>query len=94
MLRSIKRGGVKVSDDLTLMPDPILVGRNEAKLKALCEAHGVTKYSTDLDAVLADKSYEIFFDASATTCSARGSSREGREGPQGDLLREADRDDD
>jgi predicted dehydrogenase len=63
----IKQGGIKVSDDLVLMPDPILVGRSESKLKALAAAHGVAKYSTDLDGVLADKSYEVFFDASATT---------------------------
>lgn len=62
----IKQGGVKVSDDLTLMPDPILVGRNENKLKSLCAAAGVSKYSTNLDTVLADKDYEVFFDASAT----------------------------
>jgi predicted dehydrogenase len=62
----IKQGGVKVSDDLTLMPDPILVGRSENKLKALCAATGVQKYTTDLQAVLKDPAYEIFFDASAT----------------------------
>ena len=41
LLRSIveimKQGGVKLSDNETIMPDPILVGRNEAKLKALSE---------------------------------------------------------
>lgn len=63
----IKQGGVKVSENEVLMPDPILVGRNANKLKALCDASGVTKYSTNLDEVLSDKSYEVFFDASATT---------------------------
>jgi predicted dehydrogenase len=42
------------------------VGRNENKLKSLAHAHGVSKYSTNLDNVLSDKDYEIFFDASAT----------------------------
>lgn len=63
----IKQGGVKVNETDVIMPDPILVGRNEVKLKALAAAHGVEKISTNLDAVLADKHYEIFFDASATT---------------------------
>lgn len=63
----IKQGGVKVSENEVLMPDPILVGRNANKLKALCDASGVTKYSTNLDEVLSDKNYEVFFDASATT---------------------------
>ena len=35
----IKQGGVKVSNDLILMPDPILTGRNEFKLKQLADLH-------------------------------------------------------
>ena len=70
LIRSIKaimdQGGVKVNDELTLMPDPILTGRNEDKLRALAQRTGVAKYSTDIDATLADPSYEIFFDASGT----------------------------
>jgi hypothetical protein len=33
ILAIIKQGGVKVSDLLRLMPEPILTGRNAAKLK-------------------------------------------------------------
>ncbi len=40
ILAIMKQGGVRVSPELTLMPDPILVGRNEDKLRALAEAHG------------------------------------------------------
>ncbi|MEC8658570.1 MAG: gfo/Idh/MocA family oxidoreductase, partial [Verrucomicrobiota bacterium] len=36
----IKEGGVKVSDDLTLIPDPILTGRNEAKLATIANKYG------------------------------------------------------
>ncbi|MGB0144562.1 MAG: Gfo/Idh/MocA family protein, partial [Akkermansiaceae bacterium] len=61
-----EQGGVKLADGTILMPDPILTGRNEEKLKALAEKYGVEKYSTDLDAVLADDSHSIFFDASGT----------------------------
>ena len=61
LIRSItaimKQGGVRISPDLTLMPDPILTGRNENKLKALAEAYGPGatadgkpyRYTTDID---------------------------------------------
>ncbi|MDA7888563.1 Gfo/Idh/MocA family oxidoreductase [Akkermansiaceae bacterium] len=70
LVRSIlairEQGGVTLEDGTILMPDPILTGRNEEKLKALAEKHGVEKYTTDLDGVLADDYYQIFFDASGT----------------------------
>lgn len=61
-----QQGGIKVSDDLVLMPDPILTGRNANKVEALAKSVGVEKWTTDLDSVLSDKKYEIFFDASGT----------------------------
>ena len=70
LLRSIKaiieQGGVKISSDEVIMPDPILVGRNEAKLQALCKQSGVQKYTTDLESVLSDPHYQIYFDAQVT----------------------------
>jgi predicted dehydrogenase len=66
ILAIIQQGGLKISDAITLMPDPILTGRNADKLQALAKRTGVEKYSTDIDAVLADPAYEIFFDASGT----------------------------
>ncbi|MFC7336726.1 Gfo/Idh/MocA family protein [Haloferula chungangensis] len=70
LLRSIdaiiKQGGVKVSPTETIMPDPILVGRNETKLKALIDQTSVEKYTTDLDSVMKDPAYEIYFDAQST----------------------------
>ena len=75
LIRSIKairdQGGLKVSDDLRLMPDPILTGRNHDKLKALAERTGVNRYTTDLAAALANPEDEIFFDASGTLQRAR-----------------------
>ncbi len=62
----IRQGGVKVSPTEFIMPDPVLVGRNEVKLKALCEMSGVEKYSTDLDSVLSDPAYSVYFDAQTT----------------------------
>ncbi|RPH99376.1 MAG: gfo/Idh/MocA family oxidoreductase, partial [Zetaproteobacteria bacterium] len=70
ILAIMKQGGIRVSDTLTLMPDPILVGRSEAKLRALAERHGGAgpglPWTKDLDRVLVDPRYEVFFDASAT----------------------------
>ena len=62
----IKQGGVKISDTETIMPDPILIGRNEIKLEELVKLSGITKYSTDLDSVLKDPAYEIYFDSQTT----------------------------
>lgn len=70
LLRSIaaiiKQGGVKISEKETIMPDPILVGRNSDKLKKLCELSGVKRMTTNLDEALADKNNIIYFDAQVT----------------------------
>jgi len=70
LLRSIapiiKQGGVKISGEETIMPDPILVGRNSDKLEKLCELSGVERMTTDLDEALADKNNIIYFDAQVT----------------------------
>ncbi len=68
----MKQGGVRISPDLVLMPDPILTGRSESKLKALADRAGrelggePLKYTTNLQQAMDDKRYEIFFDASGT----------------------------
>ncbi len=61
-----QQGGVQLNPNETIVPDPILVGRNEGKLKALAGRYGVEKYSTDLDSVLSDASYSVYFDALTT----------------------------
>ncbi|MCK6489614.1 MAG: Gfo/Idh/MocA family oxidoreductase [Planctomycetes bacterium] len=71
ILAIMRQGGIKVNDELTLMPDPILTGRSAAKLKALSDKHSCDKtgklaWSTDLDQALADPRYQVFFDASGT----------------------------
>ncbi|MCF0058098.1 Gfo/Idh/MocA family protein [Dyadobacter sp. CY356] len=70
LLRSIvaiiEQGGVKISADEIIMPDPILVGRNKAKLEALGKQSGITKFTTDLDSVLTDPHFQIYFDAQVT----------------------------
>src|SRR5271166_976372 len=70
LVRSIialrNEGGCRLSDGTHVLPDPILVGRNEDKLKELAKAHGVERWSTNLDAALADRNDELFFDAATT----------------------------
>ena len=62
----IKQGGVKSSSGDTIIPDPILIGRDENKLKKLCALTGITKMSTNLDDALKDSEYKIYFDAQTT----------------------------
>jgi predicted dehydrogenase len=70
ILAIIKQGGVKVSDQLKLMPQPTLTGRSADKLKALAEPHGL-KWTTDLSAALSEAKNEVFFDASGTLQRAK-----------------------
>ncbi|HNR32119.1 MAG TPA: Gfo/Idh/MocA family oxidoreductase [Candidatus Hydrogenedentes bacterium] len=60
------QGGIRVSDDEAIMPQPVLVGRNAEKLRHLSEAHGDLAWSTDLDNLLSDDRYSIYFDAQST----------------------------
>ncbi|MGD9127300.1 MAG: Gfo/Idh/MocA family oxidoreductase [Planctomycetia bacterium] len=70
LIRSIlairDQGGVAIGDDETIMPDPILVGRNESKLRELAEANNVANWTTDLDGVMSDDGYPVYFDALCT----------------------------
>src|SRR5438105_10173217 len=59
-------GGLALADGGRLVPEPVLLGRNPAKLAALAAAHGNLKWSTDRDAALADPGIAIYFDATAT----------------------------
>src|SRR6266496_4056795 len=60
-----REGGLSLGDG-RLLPDPILVGRNEEKLRELAARYGLERWTKDLDSALSDPRYEIFFDASAT----------------------------
>ena len=47
-------GGVRLGNGDTVMPDPILVGRNEAKPAALADANGIACWTADPDAAVAN----------------------------------------
>jgi predicted dehydrogenase len=73
LVRSIlairEQGGIDLGDGTVIWPEPLLVGRREHALRALAEQHGLdpdTAVSTDLDAVLADDSVDVYFDAQIT----------------------------
>ncbi len=63
-------GGVPLASGDVAMPEPLLVGRSEARLRSLAARHGVARWSTDLDAALSDRSYEVYFDAQLTQLRA------------------------
>ncbi len=70
LIRSIlairKEGGVALGNGDRVMPDPILVGRNAGKVERLATAHGIERWTTDLDAALANPDDMIFFDSAST----------------------------
>ncbi len=76
LIRSIvairNQGGVPLPDGDTIVPDPILVGRNAKKLEALAEAHGGLRWTTDLDKALANPDDTIYFDSQTTNLRADG----------------------
>ncbi|TDH64110.1 Gfo/Idh/MocA family oxidoreductase [Dankookia rubra] len=55
-------GGLPLANGDRLVPDPILVGRSADKLAALTARLGVERWTTDLDAALADPDDEVFFE--------------------------------
>jgi len=74
LLRSIlpirAEGGVLLDDGSRLPVEPVLVGRDPAKLAALAEEHGIAEWSTDLDAVL--PGVDVYFDAQVTSRRVAG----------------------
>jgi predicted dehydrogenase len=68
----IKQGGLRIAADEVIMPDPILVGRNDSKLRDLCARTSATRWTTDLDAALANPDDSVYFDAQTTGRRAEG----------------------
>ncbi len=75
LIRSIvalrARGGIRLDDGTVIWPEPVLVGRDAEKLERLAREHGIARWTTDLDAAIADPACEVFFDA-ATTAARPG----------------------
>lgn len=74
LVRSIlairEQGGVSLPDGSAVMLEPMLVGRDEAKLRRLAEAHGLDRWSTSFDSCLGDSALPVYFDSLSTTLRA------------------------
>jgi len=62
-----EQGGVPLPGGGTVYPELILVGRGEPRLREIAERHGLPRWSTSLDEVLADPQVEVYFDAQVTS---------------------------
>ncbi len=73
LLRSIvpilRQGGVPAGEE-RILPEPLLVGRNAARLEAAARAAGLSRWTTDLDAALSDPKMSVYFDAQTTVLRA------------------------
>ena len=71
LVRSIlaiqEQGGLRLSNGDLIQPEPILLGRNESRLRTLAEDLGLSRWTTNLDAALADPNIPIYFDAQVTS---------------------------
>jgi predicted dehydrogenase len=65
-----EQGGVRLSDGTRVQLEPVLVGRSGAKLREMAVRHGLEHWSTDLDTVLGDPRFELYFDAQLTSVRA------------------------
>jgi predicted dehydrogenase len=59
-------GGLATASGDRIWPEPVLVGRSEAKLAELAARHGLTEWTTDLAAALSRPDVQIYFDAQVT----------------------------
>src|SRR5690606_41964746 len=64
-----EQGGVRGPRG-TIVPEPVLVGRDADKLARLAKAHDLTRYTTDLDEALAEPDVSVYLDALATSLRA------------------------
>jgi predicted dehydrogenase len=62
----LKQGGLRLSDTESILPKPLLIGRNANKLESIAAEFGGLAWSTDLDSALADPQYSVYFDAQTT----------------------------
>lgn len=76
LIRSIvairEQGGVELPNGNVIMPDPILVGRRENRLKELADTYNLSRWTTNVEEALADDYNEIYFDSQTTVRRAKG----------------------
>jgi predicted dehydrogenase len=64
------QGGVALGNGDRLVIDPIIVGRDADKIERLAKKHDIKRWSSDLDAALANNDDTVFFDAGTTLMRA------------------------
>src|SRR6201994_3108989 len=62
-----EQGGLPLGDGTVLYPEPVLVGRSEARLRAIAQGHGPSRWTTSLDEVLSDPEIGVYFDTQVTS---------------------------
>ncbi|HTI22728.1 MAG TPA: Gfo/Idh/MocA family oxidoreductase [Kutzneria sp.] len=76
LLRSVlairDQGGLTTADGTVIWPEPVLIGRNEDRIRALAERHGLERWTTDVAKALAEPDVEIYFDAQVTSARKDG----------------------
>jgi len=60
-----REGGLPLANGDRVVPDPLLVGRDAGRLKALAESRGGLRWTADIDAALAGPD-QVFMDTAAT----------------------------
>jgi predicted dehydrogenase len=66
-----EQGGVELSDGRRIQLEPLLVGRDAAKLAEIADRHGLTRWTTHLDEALSDDGCPLYFDAQLTSVRER-----------------------
>jgi predicted dehydrogenase len=61
-----EQGGVRLPDGTVLWPDPVLVGRDADRVRAVAEPAGL-EWTTSLDEALARPDIDVYFDAQLTS---------------------------
>src|SRR5690606_13597653 len=64
------QGGIALANGDRLIVDPIIVGRDADKIERLAKKHDLKRWSSDLDATLANPDDTVFFDAGTTLMRA------------------------
>ncbi len=66
LLPIINDGGLNLNENEVIMPRIILTGRNAARLEKLSKETGVKDWTTDVDSLIQNNDYQVYFDAQTT----------------------------
>jgi predicted dehydrogenase len=60
------QGGVELPDGTVLWPEPLLVGRDAERVRAIADRHGLERWTTSLVDALAEPDMQVYFDSLLT----------------------------